>query len=240
MIKENRLKRMLREHSKPAGVFVRLATPAVVEIAAAAGLDFVILDNEHGAFSDETLENMVRAADAVGIGAVVRVPVNQSWAITRTLDMGADGLWVPQVNSRADAEAAVRAARYHPAGQRGMNTSCRRADYGAMQRSQYLARANDEVVLVIQIEDMRAVNAIEDILSVPGVDMISVGLGDLAQSMGLPGQMDHPEVLAVDAKVKNAAGKHGIYVAGEDTSKAGSDVGALLDGFRRMLQKKPA
>jgi 2-keto-3-deoxy-L-rhamnonate aldolase RhmA len=240
MIKENRLKRMLRQKAKPAGVFVRIPSPAVVEIAAAAGLDFVIMDNEHGAFSDETLENMVRAADATGISALVRVPENRPWAITRTLDMGADGLWVPQVNSQADAEAAVRASRYAPDGQRGMNTACRRAAYGALKRSEYVSRANSEVVLVIQIEDIRAVNTLEEILRVPGIDMISVGLGDLAQSIGFPGQMDHPEVLAIDRKVKEAARGHGLYIAGEDTAKAGSDVGALLDGLRRLITPKAA
>lgn len=150
---------------------------------------------------------MVRAAELAGATPIVRVQRNEASTITRALDRGAGGVQIPHVNTRAEAEAAVRHAKYAPLGHRGFAGG--RAAFGE-RMSEYTRRANEETMVVVMLEEVEALDNLDDILAVEHIDVFFVAPGDLSQSMGVPGQMDHPSVrAAVDEAVAHirAAGR---------------------------------
>lgn len=177
-----------------AGLIVPVAAPVLVDLAALAGFDYVLIDTEHGHLGFEAVEHLVRASEAAGVTPLVRVSHNAPSEILRALDVGAQGVMVPQVTSAADAEAAVRSVKFHPRGNRGLAGS-RAADYGLTgSMEDYVTRANRETMVLALIEDISAVDNFEAILGVDGIDVLFIGASDLAQSMGYPGLPDHPEV----------------------------------------------
>lgn len=205
----NRIRQAFSEARPALGIFIVIPSPALVEIAGHAGFDFVILDTEHGSAGPESLEHMVRAAEAAGTTPVVRVTANDRGLILRALDAGALGLLVPHVVSAGDAEAAVGAARYPPGGARGLSTTARAGRYSFRGVTDHIERSNREIVVAVQIEDAAAVAHAEAIAAVPGVDVLFVGPSDLSLSMGYPGQADHPAVQrAVDRIFKAAERSH--------------------------------
>ena len=155
------------------------------------GFDAVWIEGEHGPVDFKDIPGATRACDLWGMTSVVRVNLNLPGVIYRTLDVGAQGIVVPHVNTADEARAVVDAAKFGPIGHRGAYTS--RQGFGVPD---YVARANDETLLVILIEDIIAVNNLADILTVDNIDVFFVAPGDLAQSMGLTGQTSHPDVLA--------------------------------------------
>lgn len=209
MLRPNRLKRALGEGRAVFGLFCSTPAPLVVEMVGCAGFDFVILDTEHTLVNPETLENMLRAADAVGLTALVRVPDTSPGAILRALDAGAHGVVVPRVRGRAEAEAAVRASRYYPDGERGLNAS-RPAAFGRDDLPGYLQAANAEVMVVAMIEDRQGLAGLAEILATPGIDMVLEGAADLSQSLGVPWQTRHPLVREALCQVQSAARERGV------------------------------
>ena len=209
-MRHNAMKAELAAGGGTAGTILPIAAPALVEVAALAGFGHVLIDAEHGHISVADCEALVRAAEAVGTTPIVRVPVNAPEAILRYLDTGAQGVLVPQISTRADAERAVRAARYHPLGQRGL-AGTRASDYGLRASlPDYLREANAQLLVLGLIEDIRAVDNLPQILAVEGLDIISIGPSDLSQSMGHPGETQHPDVQAAIAEIIRqgvAAGK---------------------------------
>ncbi|MFQ6132336.1 MAG: HpcH/HpaI aldolase/citrate lyase family protein [Armatimonadota bacterium] len=189
-----KLERKLEADEPVFGPFVMLPAPGLVEIAGLAAFDFVLLDMEHGPHGIETIEHMVRAADAVDLPTIVRVPENSAGHITRALDTGASGVCVPHVSTAAAAEMAVRAAKFAPAGERGVNAASRAARYARLDAEEYFRRANEEVMLVGQIEDREAVENLAEILEVEGMDVVFIGPYDLSQSYGKLGQVEDPEL----------------------------------------------
>jgi 4-hydroxy-2-oxoheptanedioate aldolase len=178
------------------GTFARIPNSELVEIMAHAGFEFVIIDTEHTSFGMETAIELARAADASGIAPLVRVTENAPSIIAKALDIGSQGIVVPRVSTREDAVRAVDAARFHPLGQRGACPRVRAGNYSAMGSVEYFARANDETLLILLVETAEGAMNLPEIVSVPGVDGILLGATDLSQSMGVPGQNYHPEVLA--------------------------------------------
>lgn len=160
---------------------------AIVEILGYAGFDWVSLDMEHSPAGFETIEHMARAANASGIVPLVRVAHNDAMLIMRALDRGVAGVIVPHVLSRMDLERALRAARYPPEGERGACSTARPCRYGLDSWVTYYQRANLEVMVVPLVEDKAGVESFDELLAVDGVDIYSIGLRDLAQSLGLPG-----------------------------------------------------
>lgn len=156
-------------------------------------MDFVILDREHGPITLETLHNHVRAAQAGGCSAIVRVPELSAHAIGAALDSGAAGVQVPGVTSATDARRAVDAARFHPHGTRGVCRFVRAAAYGHQDKATYFQTENQKL-LILQVEGRRGVEDLDAILAVPGFDVLFIGPYDLSQSVGKPGQIDAPEV----------------------------------------------
>ena len=209
-MRKNATKATLAAGGWSPGVIVPVAAPALVEVCALAGFDHVLIDAEHGNLDVAGCEELVRAAEARGITPLVRVPTNAPEQILGYLDTGAQGVLVPQVTTREDAERAVRAARYHPLGRRGL-AGTRAADYGLGDSlGDYARRANEELLVLALIEDARAIDHLPAILAVEGLDVISVGPADLSQSLGHPGERDHPAVREAIAEIIRqgvAAGK---------------------------------
>ncbi|CCQ90685.1 putative alpha-dehydro-beta-deoxy-D-glucarate aldolase, Siderophore biosynthesis protein SbnG [Nitrospina gracilis 3/211] len=209
MLKPNGLKRALQDKTPVAGLFCSTPSPLVVEMIGCAGFDFVILDTEHVLLNPETLANMIRAAEGVGLTALVRVPANSPDAILHVLDAGAQGVVVPRVNRVEDIERAARASRYHPHGNRGLNGG-RMAGFGKMDLLEYIQAANEEVMVVAMIEEKEGLRNLPAILSVPGIDMVLEGAADLSQSLGIPWQTRSPEVRQALMEMYEAARQQDI------------------------------
>jgi 4-hydroxy-2-oxoheptanedioate aldolase len=178
------------------GVIVKMPSPAVVELAGHTGFDLVVIDTEHGAGDHTELEHHLRAADSAGIPALVRVGRNDPLFILRALDAGAVGVIVPHVTHAVEAHAAVRAAHYPPHGTRGLALSTRAGRHGTAPLHQHLAQARADTIVIAQVEDKDAVGHAAEIAATPDLNAVWIGPSDLSLSLGLPGQMEHPEVLA--------------------------------------------
>lgn len=194
------------------GLYCSVPAPAIVEMIGHAGFDFVILDTEHALVGDSELAVLLRAAEAAGLDALVRVPEGDHGAILRALDAGAAGVVVPHVRCRADVDAAIRAARYFPDGMRSLGAG-RPADYGVGDLREVIRRANAEVVLAVLIEDREGVEAIDEILTGGGVDVVLPGPGDLSQSYGVPWEIRHPLVRAAVETIHEACRLHAVPFA---------------------------
>lgn len=190
------------------GIFSKTLDSAIVEAAGHAGLDFIILDTEHGLASWETIQNHIRAATLTKMAPIVRVRGLDSHAIGAALDSGAAGVQVPNITNADQAAEAVTAARFHPLGRRGVCRFVRAARYGDADKTLYFKEAN-EALLVLQVEGMEGVSNINSILSIPGYDVLFVGPYDLSQSAGCPGEVEAPEVLALIDRVASAASASG-------------------------------
>ncbi len=194
------------------GLFVKMPAPAQVEMAGRAGFDFVLLDTEHGPGGGLELEHHLRAADAVGMPALVRVPSLDPGPILSALDGGASGVVVPHVINRTTARAAVAAAHYPPLGRRGLALSTRAGRYGDVPLARHLEQAAAETLVFVQIEDAEAVDAAAGILTTTGVSGVLIGLNDLSISLGHPGDPQHPSVAAAVETIRAAAGAAGVPV----------------------------
>ncbi|MEM2988866.1 MAG: aldolase/citrate lyase family protein [Candidatus Bathyarchaeia archaeon] len=210
LMRKNPVKEKLRSGEAVIGAFCNIPSPAAVEILGLLGFDFAIIDAEHGIPDLETVEHMVRAAEAVGITPLVRIALNLQQNILRYLDAGAMGIQIPLVNSVAEAEAVVRSAKYPPMGRRGL-AAVRAGGYGiGRPLGDYVKMANEETLVIVQVETVDAVRNAADIVKVEGIDAIFIGPTDLSSSMGYPGQPSHPDVVATIERVGRmaiAAGK---------------------------------
>ncbi|HRC26032.1 MAG TPA: aldolase/citrate lyase family protein [Alphaproteobacteria bacterium] len=224
------LKDKLAAHTLVLGGWVMIGHPASAEIMARAGFDWVCIDLEHTATDIETVENLIRAIEIGGAAPLVRLTNNDPNLIKRVTDSGAAGIIVPMVETPLQAQAAVDALYYPPRGKRGVGLA-RAQKYGAGFDS-YKTWLDTQVVCIVQIEHIDAVRNAQAILSVPGVDGYMLGPYDLSASMGLPGQVDHPDVLtAIDQvrKTAKAMGKPGgIHVVEPDPARLRS---AIDKGF---------
>jgi 4-hydroxy-2-oxoheptanedioate aldolase len=195
------------------GPFISMSDSTVIDLVALAGYDFILLDAEHGSLSLETIANHVRAARANNLGTLLRVPEGDASYMQRALDLGIDGIEIPHVKSAADAEWAVKAVRFPPVGTRGMYTKGVVANYGLHGYSSTRAlvdAVNAEVICNIIVEDAEGVANIDEIVTVPGIDFITVGPGDLSGSLDVVGQLDHPLVREAMNKVFAACRNAGI------------------------------
>jgi 4-hydroxy-2-oxoheptanedioate aldolase len=206
------LKERLQKGEAVFGPFVNLCHPAVMEIAGLAGFDFAIVDTEHGEISSDRAVDMIRAAKLSGISPIVRVYGNQPELIAKALDIGAEGVQIPQISTKAAAEAAVQAAKFSPQGDRGCNAYVRAAQYSHRNKLTYFADANKETTVIIQVEGMEGVNNIAEILTVKGMDVLFIGPYDLSASLGIPGQVEHPLLIAEVEKTMAMARKAGVAI----------------------------
>lgn len=186
------------------GTFLNLGSPAAAEVCARAGLDWVLVDLEHGASGDSGLLGMLHAIAGSDAAALVRVEQGTRLRIGRALDLGADGLMMPRVESAAEAAEMATWLRYPPSGIRGVAVFTRGLAYGAGGHASVAPR-NDEIVGMFQIESRRAVEAAPEIAAVDGVDVLFVGPADLSHALGIPGDIDHSDYTAAITSVAEAA-----------------------------------
>ncbi|TLM83427.1 2-dehydro-3-deoxyglucarate aldolase [Pseudarthrobacter sp. NamE2] len=237
-------------------MWVCSGSPLVAEICAGSGLDWLLVDAEHSPNGLESIVAQLQAISAYPVHTMVRPPVNDTVVIKQYLDLGVQNLLLPMVNSVAEAEAAVAATRYPPQGVRGVGSALARA--ARWNRvPDYLARANETISVTVQIESTAAVQAVEDILKVDGVDAVFIGPSDLAASKGLLGQQEHHEVRAAVEhclEAARAAGKPaGVNAFNPDTAQhyldhganfilVGADVALLARGSEALAAQyvKPA
>lgn len=218
-MRENKVKRKLKEGGVVIGSFVKVTDPSSVEIMGMAGLDFFVLDNEHVAINKETMLNLVRASDISGIVPIVRVKENSPVEIMQALDAGSLGIHAPNVDTYEQAKIAVESTRYAPKGKRGFAPTHRAAGYGLMDKFEYIKMANEETLTIIHCETMEAVGNLDEILTLEELDVVFIGPMDLSQSLGpdVMGRGDHPKLLKVIDEIiekVNAAGKVVGTVAG--------------------------
>lgn len=202
-MKTNHAKAKIKAGEAVYGCFVRYPEPALIEMLGYYGWDYIMFDGEHSTITPRDCEHLVRAAELRDVTSLVRATTNQQSVILRYLDTGVQGVMVPRVNSAADAEAVVRSVKYHPRGNRGL-AGCRAADYGQIQPfhfKDYIAKANAETMIIAQIETITAVEALPEIVKTPDIDVIFIGPSDLSQSLGVPGEIQHPLVQETITKI---------------------------------------
>jgi 4-hydroxy-2-oxoheptanedioate aldolase len=194
------------------GIFISIASSEIVEICARSGFDFCILDGEHGRICDQDLVPLVACAKSANpeFKVYFRLPELSTAAVTHALDSGLDGIVAPQVSSVDDARKLIKAAKFYPLGMRGVHPGVRAAHYGFRSAGDYLSQANSEISLIIQIESKEAYEQLDGILELEGIDMLFPGPFDLSQSLGLVGQVNHPEVETIMRGVAEKARNKGV------------------------------
>ena len=231
------------------GTLLSLSAPQVAEIIALAGFDWVFIDMEHSAMSLESVQNAIQIMEGKLL-TIVRVPANDEVWIKRILDTGCDGILVPMVNTADEAERVVQASKYPPEGRRSVGLA-RAHKYGDTF-TEYVENANRDLVVIIQCEHKGAVSNFDEILKVEGIDSVFIGPYDLSASMGLTGQISHPDVVAsirmVKDKCRKAGMPYGIFSSDIDAIKGeieegctfllgGVDTSFLLNSFRAQLKE---
>jgi len=209
---KSRFREKLDNGQPVIGSFSKITDPAVVEIMGLAGFDFAIIDMEHGPISVETAQNSIRAAELVGISPIIRVSENDPVSILRCLDIGAEGVEVPQIRNAKDAEITASSARFYPQGDRGVCRYVRAARYSSMDRKEYFKMANERTITIGHLEGVEAVKNLDEIMAVDGLDILFIGPYDLSQSVGVPGEVTHPLVIKQMEKVIESAKKAGKLV----------------------------
>jgi 4-hydroxy-2-oxoheptanedioate aldolase len=231
-----RLHENFRNKKLSFGPFSKCSDPAIIECIGLAGFDFVIIDLEHSPNSFETAQNLVRSAMIHGITPVIRVSENNESLISKALDIGAQGVQVPQINCETDARLVVEASKFAPLGNRGVCRYVRAAGYSSKNKHQYFEESNNNTLIIIQIEGKKGLENIDSILQVEGIDIIFIGPYDLSQSMGVPGQTNHPKVLEAMKMVTEKASHHnkivGTFIETPADLKIWKDLGLLYLSYK--------
>lgn len=251
MFRDNALKARLGAGGKALGCWNYTGSPVLAEIAGLVGYDFVLIDHEHGPVDLHQTIGILQALSATGTTSLLRAPWNDPIYIKRALDTGVEGIMVPMVETAEEAARAVAACRFPPRGMRGSAAGMVRAtDYG-LRQADYIERAEDELMVICQIETPRGIDNIPAIAEVEGVDMLFVGPSDISASLGHAGKVTHPEVAAtleaVERAIKDAGkwmgtvGREGLSVAelfdrGYDLVSGGSDVTLFRNAAKAQVE----
>jgi 2-dehydro-3-deoxyglucarate aldolase/4-hydroxy-2-oxoheptanedioate aldolase len=243
-MRHNPVKHTLRAGQKSLGHMVfEFSTTGIARIVATTGAEFVIYDMEHTGWSMETIRMLLATSrsdnggpaegDAAAPVPMVRVPATEYHFLARVLDMGAMGLMVPMVESVEQARLIVNSTKYPPAGRRGAAFVISHDDFRAGDAVGKMRSANEEILLIAQIETARGLENVEAIAAVDGIDVLWVGHNDLTNSMGIPGQFDHARYLDAIARILDASRRHG-KAAGIMATSVAIGKSALSQGFRML------
>ena len=233
-MRKNRILAKMRAGEKAYGCSLIFPSADIIELLGIAGFDYVFLDGEHGPFTPAIIEEMCRVADAAGLTPIARVPNIHSSTILQFLDRGVMGIMGPHICTGEDAQALADACRFTPLGKRSFGSG-RGTHYGdPVQRGQYMEQANAEMLVIALLEDVEIITNLADILAVEGIDFFSYGPNDLAQSMGLPGEPEHPKVQEVMAQTTARIRAAGKKMMGDLMLGTGA-VELILKGAREFL-----
>ncbi len=252
-MRENKTKKLLKEGKSAIGIMVsEIRTPGIAQMFATAGFDFFVIDMEHSPFTLETVQDMVWAARASGITPIVRVPTRYGHHnLSRPLDCGAEGLLVPQVETAQEVEHIIRATKYHPLGDRGLALRRTHSNFAAVKPEEFLRMANEQTMIILQIESKEAIDHLEELITIPGVDACLIGPNDLSQSLGMPGNVNHPYVQEYIEKFVEKCLKYGVPCGihlmnpeamqrwiekGMRLLMCSSDINLLVDEGRRIVE----
>ncbi|MGH7050743.1 MAG: HpcH/HpaI aldolase family protein [Acetobacteraceae bacterium] len=213
---------------------VAIPSPALVQTLARSGIDALIFDMEHGAIDLGTLQAMIAATQGTGAAPLVRVPATEPWLVKPVLDAGAMGINFPLIGSAAEARRATAALRYPPAGVRGYAPSFAAARWG-VGVAEYWRIADQEILNIITIETPEAIAALDEILTVPGIDVAAIASFDLSMSLGRPGEFEHPAMRRLVAEAETKIRTAGIVMAGVALSAAAA-VARRAAGYRMLLK----
>lgn len=220
-----RFRKKIQAGSAVYGPFMKTEDPMFVEIVGYSGFDFVILDMEHGPVSLQQQQNNIRAAVSSNLLPIVRVKDTNENTIGSVLDIGACGIQVPHINNAEQAREAVTFSKFYPQGMRGVCRFVRAANYSSMDRNQFFKEANESLV-ILQLEGKEAIQNLNEIMSIDGIDILFIGPYDLSQSLGVPGEVDNPIVVE---KVKEITMR---------AKKEGKIVGTFVDNVTNALKWK--
>lgn len=211
VMKKNPVKQALKSGGTVFGCEVtRLRSPEIPRLFALAGFDFAFIDMEHTSFTKETVADMIFASRQAGIVPVVRVPQGEYAHVAGTLDLGAQGIMVPRVCTREEVERIVSWTKYPPHGIRGFACTPGQCDDADVDPVDFIDTQNRETLVIVQIERKQALDNIEDMLSVEGIDVACLGWMDLSVDLGLPGQLDHPTVIEAVQRIVDVAEQNGL------------------------------
>ena len=235
-MRENKLRSLIRQDELLLGMFLDFPSGDIIEFSAWMGFNWVLIDAEHVGVNVESCYNLVRAADAVGIASVIRVPDIRPETVLAFADTGVSGIIGPHIRSLKDAETLVSGLRYGPLGVRGASAGSRAANYGFTQSpSEYFAAVDTHPVAMALLEDVEAYDdALEDIAALPGIEVLCLGKMDLSISAGVPGQLGHAAVQDRVKKAAAAARKHGKML-NEAVQDAASIAQAEATGTRMLV-----
>jgi len=231
-MKPNLVRHKLRRGEPSIGTWLSVATPMTAALMARAGFDWLTVELEHSPTSFETAAACFAIIAANGLPPFARLPINSTENIKRVLDTGAWGVIVPMVNTRAEAEAVVAAARFPPVGRRSVGGQLHAANF-ATDAATYYRRANDEIFVAIMAETPQAIENLDDMLAVPGIDAVFIGPNDLHNSLGLPPafESDHPAFVGALQHVLVMCRKHNV-APGLHVADAAMAQRRLAEGFR--------
>jgi 2-keto-3-deoxy-L-rhamnonate aldolase RhmA len=244
------IKQMIANNELALGMVVTVPNPMIAEMAGIYGCDFIRIDAEHGLFNLETIGDIVRACDAVGVSVIVRI--SDLGCISPLLDCGVTGIMAPHVRNAEQAKQIVETVKYYPLGRRGITGSGRAQRYGAISIADYIAEANNETLLIVQIEDEEGISNMDEIISVEGIDLFTTGAGDISQSLGIPGQTNDTKVMEIEKQILDSVSKAGkgtflavrnleeakqFYESGARALTIGSDVSILTQGIQKLVSQ---
>lgn len=227
-MRPNEVKAKMRRGEVVLGSFVYVPSARLTELIALSGFDFVVIDQEHGPITIENAEPMVLACEITGCTPIIRVPYLHSHAILQALDIGAMGVHVPSISKVEDAKAAVSHSKYAPIGNRGL-AAVRAARYGLREKlSDYCRTANEEILVVVHIENLEAIQNLDELLGVEGIDVYYLGPTDISNSMGRPGVADAELQQVVDdaiVRIVKAGKVAGMITTSPDAARRYIDMG---------------
>src|SRR5271170_7238607 len=236
MKQPNRIKAAMRAGRKACGYGLTFPSPWVIDILGKLDFDYVFIDGEHGPFGLDQLEDLCRTAERHNLTTIARVPDIGSSTILRYLDRGIIGILGPHVATEADARQLVRACYFGPLGKRSFGAN-RGTDYnaGIADKAAYYREANEEMLVCALLEDAAVLDNLDAILAVPGIDLYGIGPIDFAQSLGYPGQLDHPAVVKATQQITERIHQAGRHMLADALTSAGvSDM--LLEAGRHILE----
>lgn len=223
MLRRNFLKERLAAGRPVIGTWSNIPSVIVTDIIASAGVDFIIIDAEHGPINFETAQNMAIACESRNVSPVMRVGGMIEADILKALDIGVHCIQIPNVTAKSDIEKLVRMVKYPPAGNRGFSPFTRAGGYSNENSRELMATANENVLLAVHIEGKEAIDNIDGILGIKELDIVFLGLFDLSKSLGIPGEVTNPKILGILEKMANkinAAGKYaGTIVTTDEQMK---------------------
>jgi 4-hydroxy-2-oxoheptanedioate aldolase len=209
---DDSLKQLLLSNKRLLGCFVSLRSADLVEILGHCGVDFIIIDMEHGTLGIADVADMIRAARVVGLKVLVRVQGANLFQIGHVLDAGADGVVIPRIKTATEAEQAARAARFAPRGTRGLAFSTRACRYGLRDVTSFVGASNNSAVVVVQVETRQALDDLDPILAVKEIDALFIGPLDLSQALGMTGETTNPKLIGIIEDVIRRIRARGIPV----------------------------